>query len=234
MITRMLSDEELINATALVREAMVSSLPEPQACTGEFSEQFEERIKKLKKMAERKAAWRRFAKGAVAAVLVVLISFSMLLAFSTETRAAVKIWFRESFGDLTTYWFRETAVHPLPEYELTWMPKGCERITDISDDSMRAMVYQIGSNIAEGFTFNYSLVDDESKLIVESLHGEQNIETVDVWGTQADFYRASHPDDNHVLVWFDEPNSVVLYITSPLDPDDILRIANGVQIVEQP
>ena len=233
MIKRIITDEELIAATALVRESMLRTLPEPEDCTGEFSAQFEEKIRKLRKVAERKAAWRRFAKGAVAAMLFVLIGFSMLFAFSTETRAAVKIWFRESFGDLTTYSFHESELKPVPTYELTWIPEGCELIRNEGSEYLRAMVYQNDDNISDGFIFNYSIATDHSKLYVQSLSGEQTIETVDVWGTQGDLYIPADPtNDAYLLVWFDEPNSVVLMINTFLEPDDILRIANGVRIVE--
>lgn len=233
MIKRIITDEELISATALVRESMLYSLPEPEACTGAFTAQFEEKIRKLKKTAERKAAWRRFAKGAVAAVLVVLISFSMLLAFSTETRAAVKIWFRESFGDFTTYSFQESEMKPVPTYELTWIPEGYELVRDESFEHMRGMVYQKGDNISGGFVFDYAIANDNSKLYVQSLSGEQTIETVEVWGTQGDLYIPADPtNDSYMLVWFDEANRVVFTINTYLEPDDILRIANGVRIVE--
>ena len=165
-------------------------------------------------------------------MLFVLIGFSMLLAFSTETRAAVRIWFRESSGNLTTYTFQKSEVKALPEYELTWIPEGCERVYDESFDTVRLMLYQNGSNSAKGFTLGYSLANDDSKLTVESFYGQQTIEIVDVWGMQADFYRACPPDNTHVLVWFDEPNGVVFDITSTYDLADILRIANGIRIVE--
>ena len=233
MITRIITDEELISATALVRDSMLRTLPEPEDCTGEFSAQFEEKIRKLKKAAERKAAWRRFAKGAVAAVLVVLISFSVLLAFSTETRAAVKIWFRESFGSLTTYSFQESEMKPVPTYELTWVPEGYELIRDEGFEHMRGMVYQKDDNISKGFVFDYAIANDNSKLFVQSLSGEQTIETVEVWGTLGDLYIPADPtNDSYMLVWFDEANSVVFTINTYLEPDDILRIANGVRIVE--
>ena len=84
-----------------------------------------------------------------------------------------------------------------------------------------------------GFIFNYSIATDHSKLFVQSTSGEQTIETVDVWGTQGDLYIPADPtNDAYLLVWFDEPNSVVLMINTFLEPDDILRIANGVRIVE--
>ena len=52
MIKRIITDEELICATASVRDGMLRTLPEPQDCGGEFSAQFEEKIRKAKKAAQ--------------------------------------------------------------------------------------------------------------------------------------------------------------------------------------
>ena len=234
MITRMLSDEELINATALVREAMVSSLPEPQVCTGEFSEQFEERIKKLKKTAERKAAWHRFAKGAVAAILFVVIGFSILFAFSTETRAAVVNWFKDTFNNQTTYWFSSREENVLPKYALTWVPKNYEIIYDDSLPDSRTQIYQLGDDISASFAFSYYQAKDDSPLMIYTGDGTYDVELVDVNGYYGEFYKSHSADTSHALVWLDEDNNTVLTILSYMSKDDVLRLANSVQIVEQP
>lgn len=49
MTKRFITDDELTIATAMVSEAMLRSLPEPEECTGQFTTQFEEKIEKLKK-----------------------------------------------------------------------------------------------------------------------------------------------------------------------------------------
>lgn len=46
-IRRSFSDEELSKAAKLVREAMLSALPEPAECQREFSEGFQAKMDKL-------------------------------------------------------------------------------------------------------------------------------------------------------------------------------------------
>lgn len=194
MMRRIITDEELISATALVQESMLCTLPEPEDCTGEFSAQFEEKIRKLKKAAERKAAWRRFAKGAVAAVLVALISFSMLLAFSTETRAAVAGWFKEQFGTVTNYWTDANENTILPTYEETWIPDGYEVIQIEESGISRVVVYQLGDDISTAFVVDYSIATEDSPLFLYTFDDEYDVEQVTVNGYTGDFYIAHDPD----------------------------------------
>lgn len=155
MTKRFITDDELTIAAAMVSEAMLRALPEPEECTGQFSAQFEERIEKLKKSAEGKANWRKVGRRAVAAVLVVLIGLSMPFMFNTEVRATVLNWFKETFETYTTYWFTSNDTAELPQYELKWLPDGCELISEVSYDEVYGAVYVCDSDIAGGFTFDY-------------------------------------------------------------------------------
>lgn len=232
MTKRIITDEELISATTLVRDSMLRTLPEPEDCTGEFSAQFEEKIRKLKKTAERKAAWRRFAKGAVAAVLVVLISFSMLLAFSTETRAAVIGWFKEQFGTVTKYWTDANENTTLPTYEETWIPDGYEVIQVEDTGDVRLIVYQLGDDISNGFVIGYWIATEDSKLLVETFGDEYDIEQVTVNGYTGEFYIAQDPDNSSDLLWLDERTNTIISVGAYYDKVDMLRIANGIRLVE--
>lgn len=230
MTKRFITDEELTIATAMVSEAMLCALPEPEECTGQFSAQFEERIEKLKKSAERKANWRKVGRSAVAAVLVVLIGFSMLFAFNTEVRATVLNWFKETFETYTTYWFTSNDAKELPQYELKWLPDGCKLISEVSYDEVYGAVYACDSDIACGFTFDYLFANVEAQLTVESHYGESNATFISVNGHYGELYESENTDDANILVWFDEENDVVFTITSHMDPEIIMRIASNVKI----
>jgi len=230
MTTRIISDEDLIVATALVSESMLRALPEPEECTGHFSAQFEERIEKLKKSAERKAMWHKFAKSAVAAVLVVLIGFSMLFAFNTEVRATVLNWFKETFETYTTYWFTSNASGELPQYELTWLPVGCELSSEVAYEELYSAVYLCDNDSAGNFTFGYSFSNSDTQLTIQSHYGEGKATSVSVNGQIGELYESENTDDANVLVWFDEENDVVLTITSLMDPEIMVRIASNVKI----
>ena len=232
MMRRIITDEELISATALVRESMLYTLPEPEDCTGAFTAQFQEKIRKLKKTAERKAAWRRFAKGAVAAVLVVLISFSMLLAFSTETRAAVVGWFKEQFGTVTKYWTDANENTTLPTYEETWIPDGYEVIQVEESSISRVVVYQLGDDISTAFVVDYSIATEDSPLHLHTFDDEYDIQQVTVNRYIGDFYLACDPDVSSALLWLDEKTNTIITVMAFLDEEDMLRIANGIRLVE--
>lgn len=231
MTKRFITDEELAIATAIVSETMLRSLPEPEECTGQFTAQFEEKIEKLKKTAVRKANWKKFARSAVAAVLVILIGFSMLCAFNTEVRAAVVEWFKETFGTHTTYWFTSNKDGTLPKYELTWLPKGYELIFEESYEYMYGSVYQRGGNVADGFTFDYALANEDTQLTTQSLYGNPKVKPVNINGNDGELYLSDNPQDTHTLVWFDEDYGVVFSITSFMDSVDILNIASNVKLV---
>lgn len=231
MITRYISDEDLIAATALVSDSMLRALPEPEDCVGQFSKQFEERIEQLKKYAIRKAKLLKLKKSMVVAIIVVLIGFSMLCVFNTEVRATVAEWFKETLGTHTTYWFTSNDDGTLPKYELTWVPEGYELVFEDSYDYMYGAVYQRGDDAADGFTFDYALANNDTQLTTQSLYGSNEASPVDINGYNGDLYLSDNSLDTNTLVWLDEESGVVFSITSYMDPVDILNIASNVKLV---
>ena len=231
MTKRFITDEELVVATTMVSEAMLRALPEPEECIGQFTAQFEEKIEKLKKTAVRKANWKKFTRSAVAAVLVILLGFSMLCAFNTEVRAAIVKWFKESFGPYTTYWFTSNDDGTLPKYELTWVPEGYELVFEDSYDYMYGAVYQRGNNAMDSFTFDYNIANNDMTLTIHSLYGKYEVKEVDINSNYGELYLSNNPSDSNTLIWFDADNDVVFTITSYLDQVDILPIAKPVKSV---
>jgi len=231
MISRILTDEELIAAAAQVRESMLCVLPEPRECTGQFSPQFEAKIEKLRKTAAKKASRRKFTRHAVAAVLVVLIGLSMLCALNTEVRAAFVTWFKETFGEYTTYWFASEENNILPEYELTWVPEGCEAVYEECTDNVYVVLYESTATTTDSFTFDYALTNNQSQLTVYSHNGKHETEQVEINGLYGEMYLSDSTEEPHALIWFDEENGVVFTITSYLKSTDILHIAEGVKLV---
>lgn len=230
MITRYISDEDLIAATALVSDSMLRALPEPEDCVGQFSKQFEERIEQLKKSAIRKAKLLKLKKCMVAALLIVAIGLSMLCVFNTEVRAAVVEWVKETFETYTTYWFNSEADNGLPKYKLTWVPEGYEMTFEESHEQTYGSVYQNSSNAAENFTFTYNITNDDMQVTIQSMYGLYEATLVDINGQYGEFYLSSDSADANTLVWFDEENEVVFIVTSHLDQQDILHIAESVKL----
>lgn len=230
MTKRFITDDELTIAAAIVSEAMLRALPEPEECTGQFSAQFEARIEKLKKTAERKANWRKVGRSAVAAVLVVLLGFSMICAFHTEVRAAVVAWFKETFETYTTYWFSSSEEKSLPEYELTWVPAGYEIIIDDALPESRTLVYQYGDEATKSFVFSYSLAKEDSVSTLYTFDDGYIIEDVSINGHHGEFYESIGGLESHALIWLDENTNTVNKIIAYLSKQDIIEIANKIKI----
>lgn len=232
MTKRFITDEELVIATTMVSEAMLRALPEPEECTGHFTPQFEKNIEKLKKAAARKVSWKRFARSAVAAILVVLIGFSMLCAFNTEVRATVIGWFKKTFENYTTYWFNDNVEDDvIPEYDITWIPEGYELVFDETLPDTIMKLYQNPQNELEGFTFACFKPQVDSPVTAETLGAQYIVEQVHINGNAGDLYISLDPNESHGLIWSDNSNQVAFTITSFLPPEVILHIAESVKLV---
>lgn len=156
----------------------------------------------------------------------------MLLAFSTETRAAVTGWFKKQFGTITNYWTDGDLETTLPTYEATWIPDGYEVIQIEDSGTARLLVYQLGDDISTGFVIGYWLTAEDSPLFVDIFDGEYDIEHVSVNGYTGDFYIAHDPDVSSVLLWLDESTNTIITVNAFYGEEDMLRIANGIRLVE--
>ena len=232
MTCRIISDEELISAAALVRTPMLDALPNPQECTGQLSSRFEEQIESLKKTMTRKLSWRRFTQSVVAAVLVVLLSISMLCAFNTKVRAAVITWIKEVFKTQTTFWYTTESGNQPQAYELTWVPDNYEIVFDNATSNSRSMVFQHKENSLDAFTFSYYLPDSDSPFYLDTFDGDYTVETLKINGFYGEFHRAQNIEDSNALIWFDEESNTVMTILAHLSKEDIFKIARNVEKVK--
>lgn len=231
MILRKFSENELKLAAAQVRGAMLSSLPEPQNCTGQFSEEFERKIQNLRQQHAKKESARQVRRRIAAALLVILIGASVLMTVSPQARANVRAWIKKTFGTQTEYWFQGDKGGVLPEYELTWIPEGFEKVREESISKSRVVLYQRGDDETDAFAVDYSLAQEDSYLILDTLGFEYEMEIVSVQGNYGELYISQEETRGHCLIFLDEENDVVFTISAFLDPQDILHIADGIKLV---
>lgn len=231
MILRKFSENELKLAAAQVRGAMLSSLPEPQDCTGQFSEEFERKIQNLRQQHAKKESTRQVRSRIAAALLVILIGVSLLMTVSPQARANVRAWIKKTFGTQTEYWFQGDKGGVLPEYELTWIPEGFEKIREEPLRKSLTLVYQRGDDETDAFVVDYSLAEKDSYLIWDPLVFEYEMEIVSIQGNYGELYISEEETRGHCLIFLDEENDVVFTISAFLDPQDILHIADGIKLV---
>lgn len=230
MISKMISDKELRDATAMVRTSMLESLPKEMNV--EFSEEFDFRVSQLKALHKKTKKQCQFQKRIAAAAAAFFVAMTMLLSFNTEVRAAVVTWFKEIFDTRIVYWFSGEKTDTLPVFEITGLPEDYECIYDEATSNSHNYLYQKEDIVIDGFSFGYSFIQSDAPLSVTFPNEEFTVKQVNINGCPGDLYVSLDPSESHALVWIDETNGVAFTITSFLDPDVILHIAETVQLVK--
>ena len=227
MIREFFSEQELQKAAASVRSTMLDALP--QEAEGEFSEAFELKIKKLKQ-AKRKRDERLKRLTAAAASFAVIVT--MFFALNTEVRAAVVSWFTETFDTHMSFWFRGEEPDVLPTFVLSDVPEKYVCVYDETLENSRTMLYLNPEDESDGFTFSYGFIQDDAPLTVDYNGTDVAISEVLIHGCPGKLYMSVDADESHALIWIDESNEVVFSITSFLEPEAMLHIAEGVKLVK--
>lgn len=230
MSKKFISDQDLQNAAATLRNSMLESLP--QNPEGQFSEEFETKIIQLKNTHRKNEARVQYIKRLAAVAAVFVLITSLFFSVNTEARAAVSSWFLEVFDSYSIFWFRGEKPAELPVFELTDIPEEYECVYDEILSNSRTMLYVNPENELDGFTFDYGFIQDDSPLTIEYVGLDVIIKDVTVNGYPGKLYISSEPDESHALVWVDESNNVVFTMTSFLDPDIMLHIAGSTKLVK--
>lgn len=225
-----LSDEALKQAAASVRQSLLNSLPPPSQCEHEFSPAFQAKMKHLMAKFNLRRTIRKTAQRAAAIFLAALIGVSSWLTLDAEAREAFFSWTREVYEEHIVYrFFGEPAAETLPAYRITWLPEGYEEVDVHEGQVAFNAFYQKGDDITSAFVFEYFFMQDGS-LTELLLFDEENYnyKTIDVSGTQANFYEAFLPDETNCLLWFVESANIVFRINGFLEESVIVHIAESI------
>ena len=225
------TNADLRCAAAVVCNAMLEQLPEPSECRHTFSDEFEQKMREL--MSRKKhhhSAWHIVAQRAAAVILAVLLGLGAWLAVDQDARAAVIRWVREVYENSIVYrFFGDAPTEKNFFYKLTWVPEGYEITNQVGDDSTQTVVYQKESDV---FTFMYlRTTEDGLPQLLETI-GEGV--TVSINGLSGQYYSAANNTTTNNLVWIDEDDRVFFCISSFLPYEDIMHIAEGVQLDKLP
>lgn len=230
MISKIMSEQDLQKAATMVRCSMLETLP--QEIEGHFSKEFDLKIADLKNDHKKREKQRKLRKRLAAIAAAFFVAMTMLLSFNTEVRAAVVTWFKEIFDTRIVYWFSGEKADTLPVFEITGLPEDYECIYDEATSNSHNYLYQKEDSVIDGFSFRYSFIQSDAPLWVTFPDEEFTVKQVNINGCPGDLYVSMDPSESHALVWIDETNGVVFTITSFLDPDVMLHIAETVKLVK--
>lgn len=234
MIIKRITDEQLTEAATLVRESMLSALPNSEECDHTFSTNFNRQIEAMCRREERRKQRRQTTRRVVAASMTILVGFSVFCFLNAEARATIRGWTKEVIGNISYYWFQGEKAEELPNYEPTYIPEGYAEIMATGITSSRGMLYQRGENIKDGFTFDYGLTKEESPVMVGHSGVAFELRDVSINGCRGELHISTNiEEESHCLIWVDEENGVWFGILASFDPEEMIKIAESVQVVEE-
>lgn len=226
-----ITDSQLTQATAIVRNSMLMTLDQAEIPSHIFSSEFELKIQALRKQESRRQVIHKIMRHCVAAMLVLVLGTGIFLTVNVEARATVIAWIKEVFEDRIEYWFTGSPQKEFPEYEPTWIPDDMECIYDESTEYSRSVIYMNPNDLQRGFTFSYSRIQEGSGTIMVINETAHSIIPVDINGMVGDLYLSQDPEITHCLIWFDEEQQITFNITSYMDSAIILHIAESVNLL---
>lgn len=218
------TDDDLRQAASILRQRMLDSLPAPDDCHYEASSELQEKIDQIIIRDRHRTTFRKIRNWAAMIALCVLLSYSAWLAVNTEARAAFFQWVREVYEDSVIYYFfGEKSSDELPRFSLTGLPSEYEE-TVFQEPFMHTVIYQSEMDM---IILTYQRIDENTRLSFVSSDMDHEIVTLDNY--TADFYKSKDPSLTNELVWIDEESCLAFCISSFMEKDILIELANSVE-----
>lgn len=218
------TDDDLRQATPIVRQRLLASLPAPEECRYDISPALKEKINQIIIKDRRRSAMRKLRKQVAMIALCILLGISSWLAIDTEARATFFQWVREVYEDSVIYhFFGEREPKEIQKHGITSLPQGYEETMRFEESFIHIVYYESADDM---IILTYQIVDESTELAF--INSELHHETVSLANCSADFYTPSDPSQTNELVWVDEGSLLSFCISSYLDQEIMIDLANSV------
>ena len=223
-----------MNIEDLLREAapgandlFLAGLPDPKDCHYTVSKRFERKMKKMLKRQKFPVIYL-VQRSIACFLLVVLLGGTMVLTFSAEASAAFFGWVREVYEDYFAYHFEGEISETKQDvvYRPTWLPEGYHEALVPELDGQVNVLYE--SDDGRLLLFAYSTDPDIVNLQVAQK--ECTIQKVTVGNLSGDLYLDHEPDAANVLIWMDDQNGIIYWLSAHLEGDEMIKVAESVEI----
>lgn len=115
------------------------------------------------------------------------------------------------------------ATAPI-NYELGWVPEGCEYVNTLETDSGKIFIYTDSRDML--IRFSYDFPENSGSLSIDGVNYIQK--SVKVNGASADLYIAPTEGETSSIVWTNANNDLFT-ISGPFDEDTLIRMVESVQ-----
>lgn len=233
------SDEELTASAKSALATMMDAIPQPEECSHEFSDAFDEKMQAVFRQERRRRTARKTVKRLAMLLVLCCVTAGVYLGVNANARAAFFGWVREHYQNYVVYCYSGSwnpAAEPtLPAFLPQWLPDGYAETSEADEQATGdgydcTLIYRkADSDQILSFRCSYGPADTDMSVYGKEAHYEE--ETVSVNGCHGNYYRSTAEDESSMLVWFDGDNDVTFLIDGVLDQRDLLKMAESVEKV---
>lgn len=221
----MITDEMLTQAAAELADAICESLSDPSECNHQFSPRFEKKMKRVIRRSHHPIFYRTL-RTVASVVLVILIGFGSTLAVSAEAREIVFGWVKQQYENFYEYFFEGDVTPTEPaKYQPGWMPEGSEFVTSYETAGGEVYIYTDAEDTL--IQFSYTSEPDNETLFVDGV--EYLKEDAIIHDRTGEFYFAQKADKTNGLIWTDESETVLFFVSGNYDKETLVKIAESVE-----
>ena len=172
------------------------------------------------------ASVRRWA---IVASLVILVGFSMLMAVSTEARAAVWGWVSELYQEnMYKIFFDGEAKEAVGlKYELGWLPEGTEFVTKYDIPGGESYIYTDETELLINFLYS-----TDSDAVYYLIANDAVKQEVTVNGLPGEVFISPSEEETNTIVWSDNSIPIMFSFTAEYDVETLIKVAENIKIVE--
>jgi len=217
------TDDDLRKAIARVAEIRLKQLDELEDYTYTFSDAFNEKMARLIRRVMRRMYAVTFAKRVAAVFAAMLVGITAWLTFDVEARAAVFEWVKEVYENSIVYrYWGEPITHTLPQYDLTYLPDGFEKV-DGWDDETRSSSFYINKETGDAIIYEYRFINNYSHIqIFEPTF--DSYETVYIQENEKIYLPKNNTSNSNTILWINQTQDIFFKIDSTLEQNQILDI----------
>ncbi len=231
-MSREMTTEELKMAITMLREGIIDSADLIEEPKEPLSREFEMKMWDAMKIHRKQTAWKRVLKRVAVVLLALGVGFGSVLTFSEPARAAVYEWFRTVTNGRIDYWFQiQDADELLPEIKLGYIPDGYDETKHVADEESGDIQIELYNGESEDYI--WININQLGKVDVIDLYSEKDhTQKVFINEIEGDYYEDENGIMNN-LVWVDESNGLVFMVDSPLEKNEILKIAKSITVTRK-
>lgn len=171
--------------------------------------------------------WVKRSVAVASAILI--IGFGMLMAVSTEARAAVWGWVSELYQEnMYKIFFDGEAEETVGlKYELGWLPEGTVFVTKYDVTGGESYIYTDETELLINFLYS-----SDPEAVYYLIANDAIKQEVTVNGLPGEVFISPSEDETNTIVWSDNSIPIMFSFTAEYDVETLIKVAENVKIVE--